>query len=162
MRTPGRYARSVGIFHGLGWLVAGGLCLVVGCGGASSSNDPAGSGSEDATSTSTSTSSYTSSSDAHIPNQEEAELLAPLWIDEATLLAASGPELIELVQSIGLARGYAVCRCTSSPTSLAGDIEIWMDCANKQSGTFLVSGPDRARCVNELMPQVPGLEAYLR
>lgn len=133
--------------------------MIVGCGGASTANDDSTSTSSGGTGSGGSLGS--GGGGGLIPNEVEAELLAPLWIDEATLLAASGPELVELVQSIGIARGYALCRCTQSPAKPPEDIEALLSCAEFES-IGLVAGPERARCINEVMPEVPGLETYLR
>ena len=151
----------MGLFRGFGWLVAGGCYVVVGCGGASTSSEASTSTSRSSGGTTAGTTLGSGGGGGHIPNEREAELLGPLWIDEATLLAASGPELVELAQSIGLARGYALCRCTMSPAEPPADIEALMRCAEFES-LGIVAGPDRARCINEAMSQVPGLETYLR
>src|SRR5688500_12920437 len=145
------------MFRGLGWPAVG---IVVGCGG-STSNDTSGSGSEASTSTlptSSGAATGTLGGGGPVPDEREAELLAPLWVDEATLLAASGPELVELVQSIGLARGYALCRCTAPPAVPPEDIEALMRCAEFETGTSIVAGEARARCINEVTSELPEIE----
>ena len=101
--------------------------------------------------------------DAVIPDEHEAEVLTPLWVDEGLLSATSGPQLVDLVQAIGFARGYALCRCSLSPNEPPEDVEALRACAEAEAGILgLVTGDDRKRCVSEEMDKVPGLEAYLR
>lgn len=101
--------------------------------------------------------------DAVIPDEHEAEVLTPLWVDAGLLSATSGPQLVDLVQAIGFARGYALCRCSSSPSEAPEDVEALRGCAEAEAGILsLVTGDDRKRCVSEEMDKVPGLEDYLR
>jgi hypothetical protein len=91
---------------------------------------------------------------------EERELLAPLGTDDATLQAASGAELVALIQEITFARGYAMCRCTWTPNMPPADPDEILGCAREEGRFF--AGPDQARCVGEGSASVPTLDAELR
>jgi hypothetical protein len=97
-------------------------------------------------------------------NARERELLDPLSTDDATIDAASGRELIELAQSIGLARGYAMCRCFFSPNEVPEDLEeLVQSCAVDESGTGArVDSEEEIACVLEGSPELPGFDEYLR
>jgi hypothetical protein len=94
-----------------------------------------------------------------LPNatEEEQRSLAPLFIDSAEIDGADVPQLIEMGARIGIARGYAMCRCAQPGLDLGDDL---MPCAIGESGqlAFTRSPPqipgqrldaDLARCVQE-------------
>jgi hypothetical protein len=96
-------------------------------------------------------------------SERETELLAPLFTDDETIAQASGEELVELANAIGMARGYAMCRCAFSPNGPPDDIdEMLRNCAAEESGVPSVSSEDRARCITEHLGEVEGLEEHLR
>jgi len=94
------------------------------------------------------------------PSDREKELLAPLGTDDATIDAATGPDLTALAEPIGLARGYAMCRCTFTP-NMPGDGFV-EDCASAETGLYFLSTPDRKRCIEEEMTREPGVTEYVR
>lgn len=96
--------------------------------------------------------------------EREAELLAALAIDDATLHRASGTELIDLVQAIGLARGYLLCRCHWFPEGAPPDedFERLLEGCVPDESIRIVADAAKARCVAEQLPVLPGLEDYLR
>jgi hypothetical protein len=93
----------------------------------------------------------------------EREILAPLGTDDATLEATSGAALIELVQAISLARGYAMCRCVQTPDRPPPDVEqMLLGCAGSETGIDYLTRPDQARCVEEGSSRVPDFDAAIR
>jgi hypothetical protein len=108
---------------------------------------------------------------AALPNATEDELaiLAPLFIDPAEIEAAEMAQLIETGASIGLARGYAMCRCIGQFTE-PGDIR---SCAGGETGqldftrtrpgaTVPLLDQDFARCMREESQEKPWLADALR
>jgi hypothetical protein len=107
-----------------------------------------------------------------LPNatEEEQRALAPLYIDSAEIYGADVPRLIEIGATIGIARGYALCRCAQPGLELADDL---MPCAVGESGqlAFTRSPPqspgqrldaDLARCLHEESVLRPWLADVLR
>jgi hypothetical protein len=92
----------------------------------------------------------------------EREILAPLGADDATLEATSGDELIELARAIGLARGYAMCRCAQTPDMPPENLEEMLGCAEAEAYVWSVIRPNQSRCVEEGRSQIPGFDAALR
>lgn len=95
---------------------------------------------------------------AALPNATEHELaiLEPLFIPPVEIEAADVAQLIEMGASIGLARGYAMCRCAGVFTQ-ADDI---LGCAAAETGTLAFTrsrrgapvrllDQDLARCLRE-------------
>lgn len=96
-------------------------------------------------------------------SEREQEILAPLATDDATLDAVSGTDLTELASDIGMARGYAMCRCFRSPMSPPDDVESLLEeCAREESGTRYLAFPNQRRCVEEGLSDVAGLQDYIR
>jgi hypothetical protein len=95
-------------------------------------------------------------------NEREQEILAPLATDDATIDTADGSELVELADAVGVARGYAMCRCARSPTMPPEDIDAELECARAETGLFFLMTPDQARCIEDGMAGVPGFAEHLR
>ena len=122
--------------------------VAIGCGGVSHSSGPGNDGAA-----------------THLPGEteRETEILSPLFTDDETIAAASGEELVELVMAIGLARGYASCRCEVSPNGPPANVEeLFAFCAPEQSAIHCLSTEREARCISEHLGEVEGLEEYLR
>jgi hypothetical protein len=106
-----------------------------------------------------------------LPNatEEEQAILEPLFIDSATIDGADMPQLIEMGADIGIARGYAMCRCAKpdfQPPNL-------MACAVEEAGGLrftrsLIRAPkpllnqDLARCLQEKSLELPWFADALR
>jgi hypothetical protein len=97
-------------------------------------------------------------------NARERELLDPLSTDDATIYEASGRGLIELAQSLGLARGYALCRCVLSPTTVPEDVEeLVSSCARDESGPFgRVGSEAQMQCLLDGSRDSPHFDEYTR
>jgi hypothetical protein len=95
------------------------------------------------------------------PSDREKEILAPLGTDDATIDGATGSDLTALANSVGLARGYAMCRCTFTPNMPPQDGFV-EDCATAETGTYFLSTPDGVRCIEEEMAKEPGVVEYVR
>ena len=93
---------------------------------------------------------------------DERDILEPLGTDDATIDAASGSDLVDLAQAIGIARGYAMCRCALSPEGPPEDAVRVMQCAMAETGADFVQTPDQARCIADRMSEVSGFEGYVR
>jgi hypothetical protein len=76
--------------------------------------------------------------------EEEQRTLEPLFIDSAEIDGADVPQLIEMGARIGIARGYALCRCAQPGLDLGDDL---MPCAVGESGQLAFT---------RSAPQVPG------
>jgi hypothetical protein len=89
--------------------------------------------------------------------------------------AADFEKLLELAAKIGLARGYALCRCTANPGAPPDDVdELAASCARDEAGEldgFVWYGspadeprgnPDMARCLSEDTAISPWLDEALR
>lgn len=86
-------------------------------------------------------------------------VFAPLGIDDATLDAASGEELLRLAMGIGYARGYTVCTCNPLSPLSGDDLDV---CARAESGFNRWFDVARARCLLEEAAKVPGFDDALR
>jgi hypothetical protein len=106
-----------------------------------------------------------------LPNatEEEQAILEPLFTDSAVIDGADMQQLIEMGAAIGLARGYAMCRC-SSPGRPFSDPKA---CAVDEVGqlVFTRSPPqapepllnqDLARCLHEKSVELPWFADALR
>lgn len=109
---------------------------------------------------------------AALPNatEEEQTFLEPLFIDSAEIDGADVEQLIEMGASIGLARGYAMCRCSGVFTE-HDDITL---CAREEAGSLRTFtwwpsqapeprlNQDLARCLQEESVERPWLADALR
>jgi hypothetical protein len=106
-----------------------------------------------------------------LPNatEEEQAILEPLFIDSAKIDGANMQQLIEMGADIGIARGYALCRCAAPGQPLPN----LMACAVAEVGGlgFTRSPPrapkpllnqDLARCLQEKSVQLPWFADALR
>jgi hypothetical protein len=106
-----------------------------------------------------------------LPNatEEEQAILEPLFIDSAKIDGANVEQLIEMGADIGIARGYAMCRC-ASPGQQQPDL---VGCAIAEAGqlVFTRSPPrapkpllnqDLARCLQEKSAELPWFAHALR
>jgi hypothetical protein len=94
---------------------------------------------------------------------EESALLQPLFEDDSTIESASGDALIELAKQVGLARGYALCRCAISPDQAPESSTDLIACAREESGQLgRTLNQDTARCLSEALAADPALEPALR
>jgi hypothetical protein len=93
---------------------------------------------------------------------EETDILRPLGTSDAALDAAEGQALVEIMQGIGFARGYAMCRCFFSPSEAPDDTDELTPCAVEESGFSALAHPDGARCVAERAGESPEFSTYLR
>jgi len=106
---------------------------------------------------------------------EEGAILDPLFWDSARLQNATLQELVELGSKIGLARGYALCRCAITPEQPPESVAYAQaSCARDEAGllrnfTWYPSaerGPraneDLSRCLVEERAQAPWLESTIR
>jgi hypothetical protein len=90
---------------------------------------------------------------SHFPggSAEEEEIVAPLFAD-ATAAADDFEALIELAAQVGIARGYAQCRCFRSPMAPPADVTELMACARDEAGglggLFLFPSLDREPILN--------------
>ena len=107
-----------------------------------------------------------------LPNgtEEEQAILEPLFTDSATIDGADVQQLIEMGAAIGIARGYAMCRCASPVFFQQPDL---MACAVAEVGQldFTLSPPqapkpllnrDLARCLQEKSVELTGFADALR
>ena len=105
----------------------------------------------------------------------EEAILDALFLEATELDGASLEQLVELGGRIGLARGYAMCRCTFNPDQPPDSVEqLLSSCATDEAGTLrgftwfpsAERGPrtnqDLARCLGEESLVTPGLEQALR
>lgn len=101
----------------------------------------------------------------HVPGETEEEglILEPLF-DDSTVDGLHGDALVDFAGRVGLARGYALCRCALSAKSPPeSPSELIRTCARDESGqlgrTLLGDG---ARCLSEALAADPALEATVR
>jgi hypothetical protein len=152
---------------GAGGAVQGGAAGRVGAGGSDGGAPPAGSagsaGRGGSPGSSGSAGSAGSAGSVTLPhqNEEETAILAPLATDDETIDVASGTALIDLMEGIGFARGYTMCRCIRSPDEPPAD-DALDDCATEESGLYFLRTDDANRCVLEKMGELPELVDYLR
>jgi len=106
-------------------------------------------------------------------NEREEEILAPLDLNDPEIASASGEALVEMARTVGLARGYAMCRCAVTPMQVPEDVDQLVNqCAREEAGTFrdlnalpYEPGAARPNCAGELSAQFsrePMLEEVLR
>jgi hypothetical protein len=103
---------------------------------------------------------------ARVPGEtdEEAQILEPLFQDESALDNASGEALARLAVSIGLARGYALCRCVFAPGEPpASTMNLVRTCARDEAGSIgRAYRGDATRCLGEALAADPALEDAVR
>jgi hypothetical protein len=104
---------------------------------------------------------------------DEAAILAPLSLDDEDIQAAEGDALVEMGLALGIARGYAMCRCATTPSRPPDSVDDLAGCASWEAGPFStlvresMLGPARAdedglRCVKEALALDSTLEASMR
>ncbi len=101
---------------------------------------------------------------AAVPGETEEErvILEPLF-EDPTSDSLSAAELIEVSRRVGLARGYALCRCALSPESPPESV-AGQSCAKDESGQLgrIAAQAAGRRCLAEALAAEPALALALR
>jgi hypothetical protein len=141
---------------------AGGLGAAAGGGNASGFGGMSGSGAMAGVGVTAGSGGDRASPELPAESTREREILAPLATSDGAIDGANGDELFELARAIGLANGYALCRCGLSPSMPPADIEdVLRTCASVAAVGFLLD-PDESRCLEDGAADVPGFFDHLR